>query len=541
MGARASLHSASLPAVTPGSVKGESRLGERLIAAGVLDEEGLQQALAEQRRSGAWFGDVLLDLGLCGEEQLLRVLGGMNGLRHVGSERLAGLRITDRTLALVTAETAERLQVVPLAFEESSRTLHVLVALPLTEEAADEIVRQSGAEELAVHIGTHRAVEAMIRRHFRGDAYAFSYLPRPPPSADEDVQFDLDLSGDIHELRAELQRLRAAESLRLRLAGVHDPAELPGRVATGIMDLLGGAAAVTVLVEGVGNATRGTQAVGPTAADASPLASGTGRLTPGGAVMGAPLTWAGHRLGAIHVAARERFGQNDLEMLRSLAVASAEVIEQCRGLDRLLREESSRTHLARFLSPALVDRALRGSIDVSADGTRRTATVLVMTLAGVAPPGESADPHRAIERLNELFESVAAAVHEEGGTLDRLGSRGASAVFGVPVGHGDDAARAVRAAARIAAIPVEPPLRIGVGVARGEVVFGSLGPVRRRDLSAFGPAVDLASRLSTSAGPGEVLLTRATVQGIEGARFEPRPLPQRPEELPLAVVRWVSG
>src|SRR5690606_22647224 len=97
-----------------------------------------------------------------------------------------------------------------------------------------------------------------------------------------------------------------------------------------------------------------------------------------------------------------------------------------RELSRLLRDESSRTHLARFLSPALVDQALRGAIDVGADGKRRNATVLVMTLAGVAPPGDSADPHRSIERMNELFEQVAAAVHEEGGTLDRLGTRGMS-------------------------------------------------------------------------------------------------------------------
>src|SRR5262249_54554901 len=123
---------------------------------------------------------------------------------------------------------------------------------------------------------------------------------------------------------------------------------------------------------------------------------------------------------------------------------------------------------------------------------------------------------------------------------DRLGPRGVSAVFGAPIAHSDDADRALRAAARIAALPMEHPLRLGLGISRGEIFFGSLGPLRRRDLTAFGPAVDLASRLSTSAGPSEVLLSRATAQAIEGHAFEPRPLPQRAEELPLAVVRWAG-
>ncbi len=52
------------------------RLGELLVEQGVLDQEGLQQALAEQRQQGKGklLGEVLVALGLIKEEALLSAL-----------------------------------------------------------------------------------------------------------------------------------------------------------------------------------------------------------------------------------------------------------------------------------------------------------------------------------------------------------------------------------------------------------------------------------------------------------------------------------
>ena len=52
------------------------RLGELLVEQGVLDQEGLQQALAEQRQKGKGklLGEVLVALGLIKEEALLSAL-----------------------------------------------------------------------------------------------------------------------------------------------------------------------------------------------------------------------------------------------------------------------------------------------------------------------------------------------------------------------------------------------------------------------------------------------------------------------------------
>jgi hypothetical protein len=52
------------------------RLGELLVEQGVLDQEGLQQALTEQRQrgKGELLGEVLTTLGLIKEETLLSAL-----------------------------------------------------------------------------------------------------------------------------------------------------------------------------------------------------------------------------------------------------------------------------------------------------------------------------------------------------------------------------------------------------------------------------------------------------------------------------------
>jgi adenylate cyclase len=48
------------------------------------------------------------------------------------------------------------------------------------------------------------------------------------------------------------------------------------------------------------------------------------------------------------------------------------------------------------------------------------------------------------------------------------------------------------------------------------------GPVIERDLDLFGRTVNLASRIADAAGPGEVLVSEAVAEAVDGAtdRFE---------------------
>ena len=48
------------------------RLGEKLVEAGLVSAEAVQQALAQQKITGHRLGDCLVDLGLIQESALLR-------------------------------------------------------------------------------------------------------------------------------------------------------------------------------------------------------------------------------------------------------------------------------------------------------------------------------------------------------------------------------------------------------------------------------------------------------------------------------------
>jgi adenylate cyclase len=100
---------------------------------------------------------------------------------------------------------------------------------------------------------------------------------------------------------------------------------------------------------------------------------------------------------------------------------------------------------------------------------------------------------------------------------DLLGD-GVFAFFGAPVVHSDDPVRAVEAAVELQAavmnleIPTMPGVRLqtGIGITSGEVIAGNVGSERRMHYAVVGDPVNIAARLQTAAGPGQILVDEAT-------------------------------
>ena len=102
------------------------RLGERLVADGLLTQVQVDEALQNQLLSGGTIGTSLLDLGFVDEDVLGEMLAVILRVGHVSRERLKD--IPDRVIAKLPRFLAEKHHAVPIAFKK--KTLHVAAAYP---------------------------------------------------------------------------------------------------------------------------------------------------------------------------------------------------------------------------------------------------------------------------------------------------------------------------------------------------------------------------------------------------------------------------
>ena len=80
----------SAAAAIAGGQRSRGRLGEILVADGLLSSADLERALGEQRRTGVLLGRVLVDLGLVAQADLLAALAKQQGIGVEPSEPVAG-------------------------------------------------------------------------------------------------------------------------------------------------------------------------------------------------------------------------------------------------------------------------------------------------------------------------------------------------------------------------------------------------------------------------------------------------------------------
>ena len=151
----------------------------------------------------------------------------------------------------------------------------------------------------------------------------------------------------------------------------------------------------------------------------------------------------------------------------------------------------------------------------SGDGERRPVTVLFADLVDYTRMSRALDPEDVHAMLERYYATADEIVERFGGSIDKHIGDSVMAVFGAPIAHGDDAVRAVRAAAEIhRAMPTVggatgEALTVHIGIASGEVVASGLGANRHRAYTVIGNSVNLAARLLNLAGTGETVLDEA--------------------------------
>jgi adenylate cyclase len=154
-------------------------------------------------------------------------------------------------------------------------------------------------------------------------------------------------------------------------------------------------------------------------------------------------------------------------------------------------------------------------------GDRRVVTALFADLVGYTRLVDELDPEEVRARVDGALGVMADAVLHFGGTLEKFIGDALLAVFGVPVGHDDDALRACLCALQMQAALSRyvtggtEPMELRIGIATGEVVAALREVGGTRSVALTGEPMTTASRLEELAKPSEILLDDATMAASE--------------------------
>ncbi len=159
------------------------------------------------------------------------------------------------------------------------------------------------------------------------------------------------------------------------------------------------------------------------------------------------------------------------------------------------------------------------------EAERRQLTVMFVDLVGSSALASALDPEDMREVLRAYQSTVTSEITRVEGHVAKLMGDGVLAFFGWPRAHEDEAERAIHAglaATRVVATLEDPRggfLACRVGIATGLVMVGELiGEGAAREEAVVGETPNLAARLQEVAGPGEVVIARAT-RHLVGSRF----------------------
>lgn len=182
----------------------------------------------------------------------------------------------------------------------------------------------------------------------------------------------------------------------------------------------------------------------------------------------------------------------------------------------------------------------------SIEGERKQVTVLFSDLSEYTAISERLDPEEVKNIMSRIFGEVTQVVAKYDGSIQKFMGDAVVAFFGVPRAHEDDPIRAIRAAKEIHEIidamshqfepRIKKPLSMHTGINTGLVVTGEV-IMDKGTLGVTGDAVNVASRLSGLAKPGEILVGKDTYHQAGGyfafEKLEPTKVKGKTEPVPV--------
>jgi class 3 adenylate cyclase len=175
------------------------------------------------------------------------------------------------------------------------------------------------------------------------------------------------------------------------------------------------------------------------------------------------------------------------------------------SLEKKRLRDQQKELVRRFATPEVAQDLQTSGFSLGGKLVR--ASVMFSDIRGFTALAESQPPEETIELLNTYYALMFDAISGHGGVVTLMMGDGLMSVFGAPMPLVDHAGNAVRAAQEMVELiglfnreresAAKPSIRIGIGIASGEMVAGYTGTNQRATYTCIGDTVNLAARLET--------------------------------------------
>jgi type IV pilus assembly protein PilB len=173
------------------------RLGDLLVAEGLITDEQLGKALAEQRGSTEKLGSILLKLNFVQEEQLIGFLSRQYGIPSI---TLSQLDIDPEVLKLVPDAIAKKYEVLPI--KKQGSTLTLAMADPTNVFALDDVAFMTNLQVTPV-VASQAAIRKAIERNYEAQTAVTDVMTQLSAEVGnvEVVEDDTQSKVDVFELK----------------------------------------------------------------------------------------------------------------------------------------------------------------------------------------------------------------------------------------------------------------------------------------------------------------------------------------------------
>ena len=176
---------------------------------------------------------------------------------------------------------------------------------------------------------------------------------------------------------------------------------------------------------------------------------------------------------------------------------------------RFFVEQRNKRHLShifgQYIPPSLVEEIDASGQEISLEGESREMSVLFSDIRGFTTISEGLDAIELTRMMNEFLTPFTRAVQQHRGTIDKYMGDCVMAFWGAPLPDAEHARHAILSAFDMLRVVTTldepfrqrgwPAIRVGVGIASGDMNVGNMGSEFRIAYTVMGDTVNLGSRL----------------------------------------------